>query len=72
MCCEVYDWSEEKYQEEVDCLSKIAEKVYHSDHSLFLKAKADAWIHADASNKRILKFAWESIVMKYKLAEKTN
>ena len=51
----------------VEDLDKIARGVIESEHGNFLKKIADAWLHADIHNKRILKRAWQTLVEKYRL-----
>ena len=67
-----FDEAEEKYQAEVTHLNAIAAHIVNSDHGVFPKTLADAWLHADSSNKRILKPAWEAIVVKYDLAKEVE
>jgi len=64
---ETYDRAEEMYQAAVERLNAVAGYVADSNHGDFLKALADAWLLADASNRRILKPAWAAIVAKYTL-----
>jgi len=66
---ELFLTAEEKYQAEIIRLTEVAEEVYKSDRGSFLKAQADAWCKADWSDKRILKSAWTSIIVKYSLEE---
>lgn len=69
---EAYDSAEEKYQAEVKRLDDIALTVVNSDRGYFERTLADAWMHADKANKRILKPAWEGIVTKYDLAKEAE
>lgn len=66
---EAFDRPEERYRTEVKRLDKIAHHVWNSDRGHFERKLADAWLHADSSNKRILKPAWEAIVIKFSLAK---
>lgn len=66
---EGFDRPEEKYRREVKRLNRIAQCVWNSDRGHFERKLADAWVHADSFNKRILKSAWEAVVVKYRLAE---
>lgn len=66
---EAYVKAENKYRNEVARLDEIAIEVYHGKRGSFVKALADVWCRADPSNKRIVKPAWEAIVVKYDLAE---
>lgn len=63
-----YDQAEEKYQEEVKRLDKIAHHVLNSDYGFLQRTLASAWLFAISSDKRILREAWASIVTKYNLA----
>lgn len=64
-----YIQSEEKYKAEVERLTVVASGVVNSGYCKFFRTLADAWLQADKDNKRILKPAWEAIVMKYSLRE---
>jgi len=50
-------------------LDVIAVDVYHGKRGGFLRKYADAWIHADAFNKRLMQPAWEALIKKYGLEE---
>lgn len=50
-------------------LDDIAVDVYHGRRGGFIRKYADAWLHADAYNKRLMKPAWESFIRKYGLEE---
>lgn len=52
---------------EFNRLDEIAVDVYHSTHSSFLRAFADAWCKADQWNKMILRPAWVKVIEKYNL-----
>lgn len=62
-----FDIPEKKYKEEIQRLSKIAQSVWNSDRGHFERKLADAWLHADSSNQRILREAWSAMVIKYDL-----
>jgi len=67
MAFEAYDRAEKKHRDDVDLLDAIARNVVASSHGDFMKALADAWLRADASNKWILMPAWAAIAVKYSL-----
>jgi len=72
MCYKTFDKAERKYQLEVEHLNVVAHHVWDGNHGSFVRKMADAWLHADNSNQRILKTAWEAIVVKYSLAEEAE
>jgi len=50
-------------------LDEIAVDVYHGRRGGFIRTYADAWLHADAYNKRLMRSAWEAFIRKYGLEE---
>lgn len=48
-------------------LDEIAVDVYHGRRGGFIRKYADAWLHADAYNKRLMRPAWEAFIRKYGL-----
>ena len=50
-------------------LDEIAVDVYHGQRGGFIRKYADAWGHADAFNKRLMRPAWEAFIRKYNLEE---
>lgn len=50
-------------------LDDIAREVLYSRHGAFVRKYADAWLHADASNKRLMRPVWEQFIKKYGLEE---
>lgn len=50
-------------------LDEIAVDVYHGKRGGFLKKFADAWLHAEACNKRLIKPMWAALIRKYGLEE---
>jgi len=50
-------------------LDEIAVDVYHGRRGGFLIKYADAWLHADAYNKRLMKPVWQAFIRKYDLEE---
>ena len=63
----IFDAARETWEAEFGLLNRIAHHVYHSDHGGFIRKFADAWLHADADNKMILKPAWIRLIDKYSL-----
>lgn len=55
------------WTEEFGLLDRIAVDVYHGKRGGFLKKYVAAWMHADASNKRLMWLAWVSLIVKYDL-----
>lgn len=50
----------------------VALRVYNGDFGSFLKAFADAYLHADKGNKEILYPAWRQLIEKYDLLRKVG
>ena len=50
-------------------LDEIALAVFGGRRGSFLRKYADAWLHADAWNKRLMRPVWESLIKKYGLEE---
>lgn len=50
-------------------LDDIAVDVFNGKRGGFLRKFADAWLHADPQNKRIIKPAWAALIRKYNLEE---
>lgn len=48
-------------------LDRIAVDVYHGQRCRFIRKYADAWLSADANNKRLMRSAWVELVIKYNL-----
>ena len=59
--------AQESYLVEFELLDRIAVDVFHSRRGGFLRMFADAWLGADAENKRILRPAWLELIRKYSL-----
>lgn len=59
--------AQDAWEAEFGLLDRIAHRVFYSRHGGFLRKFADAWLHADAENKRILKPAWLILIDKYGL-----
>ena len=57
------------YAAEFFRLDEIAVDVYHGRRGGFLIKYADAWLHADAWNKRLMRPVWEAFIRKYGLEE---
>ena len=54
---------------EFGLLDRIALDVVHGRRGCFLRKFADAWLHADAHNKSILRPAFLALIDKYSLQE---
>jgi len=50
-------------------LDEIALAVFGGHRGGFIRRYADAWLHADAWNKRLMRPVWESLIRKYDLEE---
>ena len=61
--------AQEDWEAEFGLMDRIAHHVLHSPHGAFLRKFADAWLHADAFNKRIIRFAWRGLIDKYDLED---
>lgn len=55
-----------------EVLYTAALRVYNGDYGFFLKTFADAYLHADSENRKILHPAWEQLIEKYDLLEKVG
>lgn len=55
-----------------EVLHTTALRVYNGDYGSFLKAFADAYLHADKENRKILHPAWNHLIEKYDLLEKVG
>jgi len=55
--------------EEFGRLDELAVDVFHGRRGGFLIKYADAWLHADAWNKRLMQPVWEAFIRKYGLEE---
>jgi len=50
-------------------LDELAVDVFYGRRGGFLIKYADAWLHADAWNKRLMRPVWEAFIRKYDLEE---
>ena len=50
-------------------LDDVALDVFHGHPGGFIRRYADAWLHADAWNKRLMRPVWEAFIRKYDLEE---
>ena len=50
-------------------LNQIAVDVFYGERSEFLKKYADAWLHADVWNKRLMKPVFQAFIRTYNLEE---
>jgi len=50
-------------------LDEIAVDVHNGRWDGFIRKFADAWSHADAGNKRLIRHAWEALIREYDLEE---
>ena len=66
---ELIKHAETLWIEEFGRLDGVALDVTHGRSTGFLTKYADAWIHADAWNKRLMRPVWESFIRKYNLLE---
>ncbi|MCK4698462.1 MAG: hypothetical protein KAT53_09210 [Dehalococcoidia bacterium] len=55
-----------------EVLHTVALRVYNGDYGLFLKTFADAYLHADSENEKILYPAWRQLIEKYDLLRKVD
>ena len=55
--------------EEFSRLDDVAGEVFKRNRSDFLVTYADAWLHADVYDKRLMRPVWESFIRKYNLLE---
>ena len=60
------------WEAEFGHLDDVARAVLFSRRGQFLVTFAQAWLRADAFNKRILRGAWESLIKKYDLEEEAE
>jgi len=57
------------FLEEFERLCAIAVDVFNGRRGSFLKKYADAFLHADPYNKRLMRPVWEAFIRKYNLEE---
>ena len=64
--------TEESYQVEFRRLDAIARFCLNGRYGGFIQAFADAWLKADAENKRLMWPVWVTLVEKYDLADEVE
>ena len=57
------------YASEFNRLDELAVDVFHGRRGAFIRKYADAWLHADVWNKRLMRPVWEAFIRKYGLEE---
>ena len=62
-----FDRAQAAWIEEFGRLDEIALDVFHGKRGGFIRKYADAWSHADAWNKRLMRPAWVEFIVKYNL-----
>ncbi len=53
-------------------LEDIARLIRYSKHGYFVKALAQAWLHADRDDKEIIRPGWVEIIHKYNLNKESE
>jgi len=54
---------------ELGRLDEIAVDVFSGKRCEFIRTYSDAWLHADAYNKRLMRPTWLALIRKYDLEE---